>query len=310
MLGAGCDYRIGLQNPDVCFNRFTSSGRELCRCTVGSGRGGGNRGLRFASDARGGRPHDRAKAIAIPRLRCKGGRRHNECSVESLEPRQYLSVNDGTSGALLLWQGSAPAGQLPPAPPAAVAAMPSAPNGLLVAPIAPGLSPPPGGLVPTSVGISQQGSAGQSIIGSGLLGGGSVNSLPGGGSSSGNSSSGTPSGAPYSGGSQPPGGLPVDVESQLARTWPEYRKEWKDWYDRYVKPYVDTGIGALTPTGVGEATDTLEMTPEISRILINRRQENKALESGARDLDLNGEYFKNFEELERRKKINNPAFEE
>lgn len=229
--------------------------------------------------------------------------------MESLEPRQYLSVNDGTSGALLLWQGSAPAGQLPPAPPAAMSETPSPPNGMLVAPIGPGLSPPPGGLVSSGV-LSQPGPNGQSIRGGGLLSGGTITTPSGGGSLSGTSTSGAPSDAPYSGGSQAPGGLQADVESQLARTWPEYRKEWKDWYDRYVKPYVDTGIGALTPTGVGEAVETLEMTPEISRILINRRQENKALESGARDLDLNGEYFKNVEELERLKKINIPAFEE
>lgn len=50
------------------------------------------------------------------RLRRKVGRRHAGCSVESLEIRQFLSVNNGISDALLLWAGSAPAGQLPPAP--------------------------------------------------------------------------------------------------------------------------------------------------------------------------------------------------
>jgi hypothetical protein len=306
VLGAGCVHRIGLYTQTFCFNRFTSSGREPCRCTVGSGRGGGNRGLRFASDAHGGRPHDGAQAIAIPRLRRKGRRRHDKCSVESLEPRQYLSVNDGTSGALLLWQGSAPAGQLPPAPPAAVSGMPSAPNGLLVAPIGPGLSPPPGGLVPTSVGISQPGSAGQSIIGSGLLGGGTITTPSSGSAASGTSPTGLASGAPYSGSGQRPGGQTDDVESQLAG-WPEYRKAWKDWYDRYVKPYVETAVDELAPPGYPMARDALEIGVKGGSIITVEQQAKRARQAMAEDP--NGRGPLEMEEYERRKRQHNERSE-
>ena len=264
------------------FNRFTSSGREPCRCTVGSGRGGGNRGLRFASDAHGGRPHDGAKAIAIPRLRCKGGRRHDECSVESLEPRQYLSVNDGTSGALLLWQGSAPAGQLPPAPPAAVSGLPSTSNGLLVAPIGPGISAPSGGLVSSSGGLSQGGPGDQSISGGGLLGGGPGTTPSGGGSSSGTSPTGTPSGAPYSGGGQPSGGTPSDVLDQLARTWREYGQDWYNW----AKPglnilwgIAETGFGQVAPPGYAELPGVMGGAAEASGPIIIAAQEKRVVQA-------------------------------
>lgn len=167
-----------------------------------------------------------ARAVSVARA----GRRHAGCSVESLEPRQFLSVNNGSSDALFLWQGSAPAGQLPPAPPAAVSGLPSASNGPLVAPIGPGIAAPSGGLVSTSGGLSQGAPGDQTISGGGLLGGGSGTAPSGGGSSSGTSPTGSPSGAPYSGGGQPAGGQDGDVDDQLARTWAEYRKSWSDWF--------------------------------------------------------------------------------
>jgi len=164
------------------------------------------------------------------RLRRQGGRRHDGCSVESLEPRRFLSVNNGSSDALLLWQGSAPPGQLPPPPPAAVSGLPAAPNGLIVAPIGAGISAPSGVPVSSPGGLSPGGPGDQSLSGGGLLGGGPVTAPSGGGSSSGTSPTGTPSGAPYSGGGQPAGGQDGDVEDQLARTWAEWRKDWSDWF--------------------------------------------------------------------------------
>jgi hypothetical protein len=143
----------------------------------------GDRELRFTSTARGESRSAHTIGDGRRRLRPKGGRRRDECSVESLEPRQYLSVNDGNSGALLLWQGSAPAAQLPSALPAAAAALQSASNGLLVATIGPAIAPPPG-LISSSGGLSQSGPNGQSIIDGGLLGTGTLTAPTGGGSSS------------------------------------------------------------------------------------------------------------------------------
>jgi hypothetical protein len=176
-------------------------------------------------------------------------------------------------------------------------------NGLAVAAVTPVSSAASGGPTADFAVLSKSSTVGNGTDAAWLSGGAIVNAP----TEPGTSPVGPPSSAPSSGSGPLPGGQTSDVESQLARTWSE---RLRDIYEKYVKPYVDTAIGAVTPTGIGEAKDTLEMTPEISRILINRRQENKTLDSGARDLDLNGEYFKNLDELERRKRINNPSFEQ
>jgi hypothetical protein len=153
----------------------------------------------------------------------------------------------------------------------------------------------------------QPGPNGQSISGGGLLSGGTITTPSGGGSLSGTSTSGAPSDAPYSGGSQVPGGLPADVESQLARTWPEYRKEWKDWYHRWVKPYAETAIDELAPPGYPMARDALEIGVKGGSIITVEQQAKRARQAMAEDP--NGRGPLEWEEYERRKRQHNERSE-
>ena len=273
------------------------------------GQGGGNRGLRFGSGRRDESRQTKEHRSGTSRLRRKVGRRHDGCSVESLEPRQFLSVNNGSSDALLIWQGSAPPGQLPPPPPAAVSGLPSTSNGLLVAPIGPGISAPSGGLVSSSGGLSQGGPGDQSISGGGLLGGGPGTTPSGGGSSSGTSPTGTPSGAPYSGGGQPSGGTPSDVLDQLARTWREYGQDWYNW----AKPglnilwgIAETGFGQVAPPGYAELPGVMGGAAEASGPIIIAAQEKRVVQAIAEDPDQTGPRVKQaLEELKRLKELEN-----
>lgn len=136
------------------------------------GQGGGNSGSQLTRDLGHGSPNARANSSVIRRRRSHGVRRHERCSVESLEPRQYLSVNDGGSAASLIWLGSLPVGRPLPAPPASAETSPSPsfPSGLCTAgtgPISPSIS---GGTVSSSGALSLTGAAGRTIRGGGLLG--------------------------------------------------------------------------------------------------------------------------------------------
>ena len=276
-------------SPHSCFSRFTSSGNDPCRCNVDSGKGGGNRGLRR-----------------------KLGRQRDACSVESLESRRFLTASPGAADALLLWQSLAPAGQLPPVPPAAVSNASSAPTTLVVAPIAPPLSGAAGSLLSAPAGQSPIGPGGSSLGSGGLLGCGPVTSPSGGSSSSGTSPTGTPSDSPYSGGGQQAVGKAGNVEDQLARTWGEYGQDWYDW----AKPGLNiiwgigqTAIDALTPPGLGEAKGVLEVAPPAARAAIIAAQQRRVAQAIAESADGTGpRVTQELEELRRLQELDkNPA---
>ena len=115
---------------------------------------------------------------------------------------------------------------------------------------------------------------------------------------------GSPSGGPYSGGGQPAGGQPGNVDDQFARTWPEFRKEWKDWYDRWVKPYVETARDELAPPALPIVRDVLDGTPPAARAIIIAREERRIQELIGNGADQNGpELTRELEELQRLKEL-------
>ena len=176
-----------------------------------------------------------------------------------------------------------------------------APTTLVVAPIAPPLSGAAGSLLSAPAGQSPIDPGGSSLGSGGLLGNGPVTGPSGGSSSSGASPTGTPSDAPSYGGGQPAGGQAGNVEDQLARTWPEWRKAWYDWA---------WGVADTAMPG-GEFKDGAEAAPDLAKVLIKNKarrdlENSQAAEAGgiggAPDNDTDRQW-KNYQDVTGKKSL-------